>query len=239
MQTSGGSFSELKTGWARDAHERNRHHRRRRVGDGLSIVAGRNGAHRVRLWAHEAEVRESINARHVNELFLPGQSIPESVSATNDLAEAVRDAEIVVSVMPSHLLRATVTERCVPVEAGHAVRECDQGPRSGSLSAISEVIAHGLGDTRIGALSGPSFAKEVARGDPTAIVIASRDAGAGTGLCSGNSAIRDSGLHERRSDWCRTRRRIEERDRNRRGYERRPGLGHNSVAALITRGWRR
>jgi glycerol-3-phosphate dehydrogenase (NAD(P)+) len=55
-------------------------------GTALSIVAGRNGNHRVRLWAHEKEVRESIAARRVNELFLPGELIPVSVEATNDLS---------------------------------------------------------------------------------------------------------------------------------------------------------
>src|ERR1700757_4397901 len=74
-------------------------------GTALSIVAGRGGNHQVRLWAHETEVRESINSRHVNDLFLPGQPIPESVYATNDLGEALRGAEIVVSVMPSHHCR--------------------------------------------------------------------------------------------------------------------------------------
>ena len=74
-------------------------------GTALSIVAGRKGGHRVRLWAHEEEVRESIHARRVNELFLPGQPIPDSVSPTNDLGEALRDADIVVSVMPSNHCR--------------------------------------------------------------------------------------------------------------------------------------
>ena len=71
-------------------------------GTALSIVLGRKGGHRIRLWVYEKEVRESIAARRVNELFLPGQSIPDSVSPTGDLKEAIHSAEIVVSVMPSH-----------------------------------------------------------------------------------------------------------------------------------------
>src|ERR1700690_4645239 len=74
-------------------------------GTGLAIVLGRGGNHEVRLWAHEKEVCESISARRVNELFLPGQSIPHPVSPTGSLQEALRDAEIVVSVMPSQHCR--------------------------------------------------------------------------------------------------------------------------------------
>src|SRR5215831_15312164 len=74
-------------------------------GTATAIVLGRRGGHDVHLWAHEAEVCESINARHINELFLAGCPIPDSVIATNRLAEALRDAEIVVSVMPSHHTR--------------------------------------------------------------------------------------------------------------------------------------
>ena len=79
-------------------------------GTALSIVLGRKGGHRIRLWVFEKEVRESIAARRVNELFLPGQSIPENVSATGNLAEALRDAEIVVSVMPSQHSRRLFQE---------------------------------------------------------------------------------------------------------------------------------
>ena len=74
-------------------------------GTGLAIVLGRKGSHQVRLWAHEIDVCDSINQRHVNEQFLPGRPIPESVSATNDLAAALDHAEIVVSVMPSQHCR--------------------------------------------------------------------------------------------------------------------------------------
>src|SRR5437016_700693 len=77
-------------------------------GTAISIVAGRNGTHRVRLWAHEREVCESVNTRHVNDLFLPEQTIPASVRATTDLAETLRNAEIVISVMPSNHYRSLI-----------------------------------------------------------------------------------------------------------------------------------
>src|SRR2546430_3386904 len=74
-------------------------------GTGLSIVLGRKGTHRLRLWAFEKEVRDSISSRRVNELFLPGHSIPDCVLATGSLDEALHGAEIVVSVMPSQHCR--------------------------------------------------------------------------------------------------------------------------------------
>jgi glycerol-3-phosphate dehydrogenase (NAD(P)+) len=79
-------------------------------GTALSIALGRKGTHRVRLWAHEKEVRDSINQRRSNDLFLPGHQLPESVSATGHYQEAVRGAEIVVSVMPSHHCRRVFEE---------------------------------------------------------------------------------------------------------------------------------
>jgi glycerol-3-phosphate dehydrogenase (NAD(P)+) len=149
-------------------------------GTALSIVAGRNGAHRVRLWAYEKEVCESINARHVNELFLSGQVIPGNVRATNDLAEALQDAVIVVSVMPSNHCRR-LFERMRPLLRPEMLFvSATKGLEDGSHLRMSEVVAQVLASDqawrpRLGAMSGPSFAKEVARGDPTAITIASKD----------------------------------------------------------------
>jgi glycerol-3-phosphate dehydrogenase (NAD(P)+) len=171
-------------------------------GTGLAIVLGRKGTHSVRLWAHETDVCESISARHINERFLPGRVIPDSVAATNDLAAALDSAEIIVSVMPSQHCRG-LFERMRPLISPQTlIVSATKGLEEGSLQRMSEVIAEVLtpnpsftanpsevalplthsvrqgGDASfaIGALSGPSFASEVARGDPTAITIASRDA---------------------------------------------------------------
>ncbi len=74
-------------------------------GTALSIVLGRKQSHRVRLWAHEKDVCESIARQRMNESFLPGQTIPAGVTPCNDLAEALRGADVVVSVMPSQHCR--------------------------------------------------------------------------------------------------------------------------------------
>jgi glycerol-3-phosphate dehydrogenase (NAD(P)+) len=150
-------------------------------GTGLAIVLGRKGTHRVRLWALEQEICESITETRINGKFLPGRSIPDSVSATNDLAQALDGAEIVVSVTPSQHCRE-LFERMRPLIPPQAlIVSATKGLEEGSLQRMTEVIASvltrpGAAPPAVGALSGPSFAQEVARGDPTAITIASWDA---------------------------------------------------------------
>ncbi|MDR3748906.1 MAG: NAD(P)-dependent glycerol-3-phosphate dehydrogenase [Acidobacteriota bacterium] len=150
-------------------------------GTAISIVLGRKQTHRVRLWAHEPEVRESILARRVNEMFLPGQTIPLTVGPTNSLEEALRNAEIVVSVMPSHHTRRVFQAMLPHLHPDMLFVSASKGIENDSLLRMTEVIRevlhqrdHGFAP-RIGALSGPSFAQEVAKGDPTAVTIASAD----------------------------------------------------------------
>jgi len=148
-------------------------------GTGLAIVLGRKGTHRVRLWAHEVDVCESIAQKRINERFLPGRPIPDSVTASNDLSRVLNGAYILVSVMPSQHCRA-LFERMRPlIPPQTLIVSATKGLEEGSLLRMSEVIADALRrddavPPLIGALSGPSFAQEVARGDPTAITIASQ-----------------------------------------------------------------
>ena len=210
-------------------------------GTAISIVLGRRGNHRIWLWAHEPEVCESVNARHVNEMFLPGESIPACVVAGNRLETALRDAEIVVSVMPSHHARHVFAAMLPHLKPDMLFVSATKGIENDSLLRMSEVITElvisGRGFTpRVGAISGPSFAKEVARGDPTAITVASAD---------GNMASRVQ------SEFSDPRFRVYTSDdvvgvefggslKNiiaiAAGVCDGLGLGHNSVAALITRG---
>jgi glycerol-3-phosphate dehydrogenase (NAD(P)+) len=151
-------------------------------GTSLSIVLGRKGTHRVRLWAHEKEVRDSISSRRVNELFLPEHAVPDSVSVTGSFEEAIQHAEIVVSVMPSQHCRSLFQKMHPFLKSDMLFVSATKGLEEGTLLRMTEVIAVVVGSDggfqpRIGALSGPTFAKEVARGDPTAITIASSDTG--------------------------------------------------------------
>jgi glycerol-3-phosphate dehydrogenase (NAD(P)+) len=149
-------------------------------GTGLAIVLGRKGAHRVRLWAHEIDVCESISQAHINERFLPGCRIPDSVDASNDLANVLGPAQIVVSVMPSQHCRQLFERMKAHLQPNALIVSATKGLEEGSLQRMTEVIGSVLSEGAglahsIGAFSGPSFAQEVARGDPTAITIASRD----------------------------------------------------------------
>jgi glycerol-3-phosphate dehydrogenase (NAD(P)+) len=143
-------------------------------GTALAMVAGRSGRHDVRLWAYEKEVRDAIRDRGENSLFLPGHQIPDSVSATGDFAEALSDAEIVVSAVPSQHCRRIV-ERMVPyLRSEMFLISAAKGLEQATLLRMTEVIGQVTANLcKVGALSGPTFAAEVARGDPTAITIAS------------------------------------------------------------------
>jgi glycerol-3-phosphate dehydrogenase (NAD(P)+) len=150
-------------------------------GTGLAIVLGRKGSHEVRLWAHEAEVCETISQNHENEHFLPGRAIPATVIATTELSLALDGAEIVLSVMPSQHCRTLFAKIRAHFNYDAVIVSATKGLEENSLLRMSQVIAEVLGANRalplrLGALSGPSFAQEVARGDPTAVTIASDDA---------------------------------------------------------------
>jgi len=150
-------------------------------GTAISIVLGRKHTHGVRLWAHEPEVCTSIRSRRVNELFLPDQTIPETVIPTNSLESALYGAQIVVSVMPSHHTRRVFQAMLPHLRTDMLFVSATKGIENDSLLRMTEVINEMLGGgakgfaPRIGAMSGPTFAKEVAKGDPTAITIASSD----------------------------------------------------------------
>lgn len=149
-------------------------------GTALSIVLGRKGTHNIRLWAHEKDVCDSIAQRRINERFLPGQTIPASVQPCNDLTMALAEASIIVSVMPSQHCRGLFEKMKSHLSPEIMIVSATKGLEEHSLLRMTEVIARvltvGSQPARIGALSGPSFALEAARGDPTAITIASTDA---------------------------------------------------------------
>ena len=133
--------------------------------------------HAVTLWAYEAEVVESIRSRHENELFMPGIKLPENLSATGDLGEALAGAEIVVTVMPSHVCGTLFQQMLPHLRPEMIFVSATKGLDTGRLMRMSEVIRSVVGESfppRLCVLSGPSFAKEVIRGDPTAVVVASR-----------------------------------------------------------------
>ena len=149
-------------------------------GTALSIVLGRKGAHRVSLWAYEKEVCETIAARRMNELFLRDYPIPEAVQATNSFEEALAGADIIVSVMPSNHCRRVFGQMSRLLKPEMLFVSATKGIENETLLRMDQVICDVNRQQcqfapRIGALSGPSFAKEVAKGDPTAITVASKE----------------------------------------------------------------
>jgi glycerol-3-phosphate dehydrogenase (NAD(P)+) len=149
-------------------------------GTALAIVLGRKATHNVQLWAYEQEVCASIRERRSNDLFLPGSRIPESVTPTNSLADALRDAEIVLSVMPSHHVRRLFTQMLPHLHEGMVFVSATKGVENETYQRMTEIIDDVVREKfapRMVAISGPSFAKEVAKGDPTAITAASANDG--------------------------------------------------------------
>lgn len=149
-------------------------------GTALAIALARSRQpHAISLWAHEAEVVESMRARRVNEVFLPDFELPAGIAPTGDLAEAIEGADVVLGVMPSTHARQLYTRIAKHAAPRTSFVSATKGLEPETMLRMSEVIRQVIPAERaprIAALSGPSFAREVARGDPTAVVIASDDA---------------------------------------------------------------
>lgn len=144
-------------------------------GTALAVVAARAG-HNVRLWSRSVEVVSSINDERVNSRYLSSTSIPQEVTATGDIKAALDNASMVLLAVPSHAARETLTamaselpESAIIVSVAKGI-EIETGKRISEIA--KEVVA---GSHPFVSLSGPSFAKEVVAGYPTAIVAASKD----------------------------------------------------------------
>lgn len=143
-------------------------------GTALANVLAVNG-HSVALWAREPDVVDAVNETRENRRFLPGVCIGDGVIATGQIDEALGDAELVVYVAPSHALRDVVESGTTAVRADAVLVVASKGIERESLAIMSDVVAESLPRHAVVALSGPSFAAEVAKGQPTAVVAASKD----------------------------------------------------------------
>jgi glycerol-3-phosphate dehydrogenase (NAD(P)+) len=145
-------------------------------GTAFSVVLGDAG-NDVTLWARREEVVEAINGKRENTGYLPGIELPPSVTATTDPEEAAADADIVVLTVPSQSLRENLTTWAPMIPAKATMVSLMKGVELGSLKRMSEVIADvtGAGPERIAVVSGPNLAKEIARREPAASVVACAD----------------------------------------------------------------
>jgi glycerol-3-phosphate dehydrogenase (NAD(P)+) len=138
------------------------------------VLAGR--CESVRLWVYEADLAARMNATRENDVFLPGFRLPEQISISTGLAAAIEHADIVLGVMPSHHARRLYSAMLPHLDPSMILVSATKGLEHGTLLRVSEVIAQTVGpkfQPRVAVLSGPTFATEVARGNPTAVVIAS------------------------------------------------------------------
>jgi glycerol-3-phosphate dehydrogenase (NAD(P)+) len=146
-------------------------------GTTLANVLAKKG-HDVTLWVYEAELVKRLQQTGINDLYLDGITLSSKLAYTNDLAEAAKNSQLLLLVSPSQVMRhvlkdlkAYITEDCLLVSA-------DKGIENGTLLTMSEVLQEVLGEQiakRSAFLSGPSFAREVAAEQPTAVAVAAED----------------------------------------------------------------
>jgi glycerol-3-phosphate dehydrogenase (NAD(P)+) len=147
-------------------------------GTALACVAGRAG-HVVRLWSRNGEVVAAINESRVNHAYLPAREIAGDVCATLDAREGLRGSEFVILAAPSHATRELLTRVVNDLPAGAMLVSATKGIEAETGLRVSEIARDVLGEGRAGhfvCLSGPSFAQEVAAGQPTAVVAACEEA---------------------------------------------------------------
>ena len=205
-------------------------------GTALAIHLARCGRE-VRLWGRDAELVGEMEARRCNAVYLPGVELPRSVHLTPALESAVDGAVYVVAAVPSHGARQVLRRAAGHLRTDVTVISAAKGIEDGTLLRVSEVIAQEVGGERaVTVLSGPSFAAEVARGVPTAVVVAGR---------------RPEAVSAVQQDFRSDRFRLYASDdvvgveiggamKNviaiAAGGIESLGLGHNAIAALVTRG---
>ena len=143
-------------------------------GTAIARVLAAKGS-RVRLWVRDPELARAIDRTGENARYLPGVPL-EGVVATADLEAALDGAGLVVSAVPSHVVRTVMGTAAARVDAEAIVVSASKGIEERTLKRMTEVLADVLGgERRLAALSGPSFAAEVGRGAPTAVTLAAHD----------------------------------------------------------------
>lgn len=143
-------------------------------GTAIADRLARNGHHTV-LWAREADVVEAVNSRHENLRFLANIPLAPTLIADADMGAALRGAQLVVYAAPSHVLRPVVASCAQHIAAGAVLSVATKGIERETLALMTDVVAEAAPGHPVVAVSGPSFAAEVAQGQPTAVVAASAE----------------------------------------------------------------
>ena len=209
-------------------------------GTALALVLLRSRRpHRVCLWARRPELAEALRSARVNADYLPGFDLPGELEVTSDLRVALEGAQIVLGVVPSEHARTICTQALPHLRPEMALVSATKGLDAPVPARISQVLCGVVGarfPARVAVISGPSFAREVARGDPTAVVVASEDPALATQIqeefagpafrlyTNGDVAGVELGGAVKNVIAIAA------------GVCAGLGLGHNSMAALVTRG---
>ena len=144
-------------------------------GTALAMLLADNG-HRVSLWSHSAEHTNVMNSEGCNSRYLPGLAFPSGLTVTHDLAQALKPANIVLVVVPSHAFRATLTRIKPLLTAKQCLAWGTKGLEPDSQKLLHQQAEEELGNDRpMAVVSGPTFAKEVAQKLPGAVTVASRN----------------------------------------------------------------
>ena len=209
-------------------------------GTALALVLAKRGGHSITMWSHTQVVADAIRHRHENSVYLPGLIIPDCIAVTTELKGAVDHAEILILAVPSEHLRSICCAMAPLLTSEQLIVNATKGIEDGTYLRMTQVMGEVLGKFELalpcGVLSGPSFAQEVGAGSPTAITIASSDPAIATRV---------------QEEFCSPTLRLYTNEdvvgvelggalKNviaiAAGATYGLGLGHNSVAALITRG---
>jgi len=207
-------------------------------GTALAVVlAPRFGE--LRLWVYEQDLAARMAASRENDVYLPGAKLLRHVNVTCELEGALAGADIVLSVMPSHLVRSLYRQMRPFLHSGTLLVSATKGLENGSLLRMSEVIGEELGIgfvPSIAVISGPTFAREVARFEPTALVVASSDPAVAESVQAAFSGPAFRLYTSQDPIGVEVGGSIKNVVAIGAGVLHGMGLGHNAMAALITRG---
>lgn len=206
-------------------------------GTALAAHCARAG-HEVVVWARETEVVEGINRERRNPLFLPDVMLPQGITAAGHVAQAVSTAEVVFFVVPVQFARAVLRHMKTALPSHAALVSASKGIEVSSLSRMDEVVAQELGlePERFVALSGPTFAREVAAGLPAAAVLAGHSPSTLTALQEAFSTPSFRLYRSADVVGVELAGALKNVIAIAAGMATGLGLGHNALAALLTRG---
>lgn len=158
-------------------------------GTALAVAAHRAG-NQVRLWARDQEIADALNAGRGNERYLPGIAIADRIEATTNLKHALDGVDTVLVVTPAQSLRPVLRQIDDLIAESIPLVLCAKGIERSTGMLLSDIAAQIMPNNPVAALSGPSFATDVARGLPTAVVVAAEDAALAAELAQALSSPR-------------------------------------------------